>query len=223
MAFVVKDRVRVATAGTGTGTITLGSAVQNAARGYYRTFAAAGVANGDTVPYLIEDGANWETGIGTYASAGPVLTRTAVINNSAGTTSPISLSGAAEVGIVLTEQVLGLLLRNDLEGQSISGGASVVSKELVTGGNLSGVTLVVTPAARSFQHGNNNGGFIWNPPTVAGACMVDITNVSGAGAITLGSWTAIDGDAFDTTVGSKFRCHVSLGNAGSYLTVKKLI
>lgn len=103
MAFVVKDRVRVSTASAGTGAVTLGAAVQNAAKGYYRTFAAAGVANGDTVPYLIEDGANWETGIGTYASSGAVLTRTTIVNNSAGTTAPISLSGAAEVAIGLTE------------------------------------------------------------------------------------------------------------------------
>ncbi|MCX5518432.1 hypothetical protein OSH10_08290 [Kaistia defluvii] len=109
MAFVLKDRVRVNSATTGTGAIALGAAVANAAKGYYRTFAAAGVANGDTVPYLIEDGANWETGIGTYASAGTVLARTAVINNSAGTTAPINLSGSAEVAIVLTEACIATL------------------------------------------------------------------------------------------------------------------
>lgn len=103
MAFVVKDRVRVSTATTGTGTVTLGAAVQNAAKGYYRTFAAAGVANGDTVPYLIEDAANWEIGIGTYVSTGTQLQRTTVLSNSAGTTSAISLSGAAEVALVMTE------------------------------------------------------------------------------------------------------------------------
>lgn len=108
MAFVIKDRVRVKSATIGTGPIALGLAVQSVAKGYYRTFGDAGVANGDTVPYLIEDGANWETGIGTYAVSGSVLSRTTVINNSAGSTLPISLSGSAEVAIVLTEAVMAM-------------------------------------------------------------------------------------------------------------------
>jgi len=202
MAFVVKDRVRVSTASTGTGAITLGAALQNAAKGYYRTFAAAGVANGDTVPYLIEDGANWETGIGTYASSGTVLTRTTVINNSAGTTSPINLSGSAEVAIVLTEAVMNLLLRNDLKGQSISGGANIV---LPTTQNLSGQTITLDSANGPIQPISNNGAGSLVPGSGYGDGIVEIINAAGAGAITTTGFV-VKGDSFDTTATSKFLC-----------------
>jgi len=202
MAFVLKDRVRMTTATTGTGAVTLGAAVANAAKGYYRTFAAAGVANGDTVPYLIEDGANWETGIGTYATSGTVLTRTTVINNSAGTTSPISLSGSAEVAIVITEQVMGLLLRNDLEDQLLAGGARVTVKDL---GNLSGATITPDPGDRPIQKITNNGAGTIAPGSNAGTYLLQVINTTGAGAITTTGWT-VKGDSFDTTTTSKFLC-----------------
>lgn len=202
MAFVMKDRVRVKSATTGTGAIALGAAVQDPARGYYRAFATAGVADGDTVPYMIEDGASWETGIGTYASSGAVLTRTTVINNSAGTTSPISLSGSAEVAIVVTEQVMGLLLRNDLEDQLISGGANVTVKDL---GNLAGTTKTPDAGDRPIQKITNNGAGTITPGSSPGTYLLQIINASGAGSITTTGWT-VKGDSFDTTAASKFLC-----------------
>lgn len=83
---------RVITATVGAGTITLGAAVQG-----FLTFAGAGVQNGDVVPYAIRDGANSETGIGTYSSAGLTLTRTVRKSTNGG--SAVSLSGDAEVFI----------------------------------------------------------------------------------------------------------------------------
>lgn len=83
------NRVRVTTASTGTGTVTLGAAITK-----YQTFAAAGAANGDVASYAIEDGAAWEVGIGTYASAGPSLSRTLLASS---TGSLLNLSGSAEV------------------------------------------------------------------------------------------------------------------------------
>lgn len=96
---LIANRAKVATATTGTGTITLGSAVSG-----YQTFAAAGIADANIVHYVIEDGAAWEIGTGTYSSTGPTLTRTLL---SSSTGSLISLSGSASVFIDATAEHIG--------------------------------------------------------------------------------------------------------------------
>ena len=93
------NRARMTTATTGTGTVTLGSAVTG-----YASFAEAGAVNATVYSYCIEDGDDFEIGVGTYTSSGTTFSRDTVtlskISGTAGTTK-INLSGTAEIFITL--------------------------------------------------------------------------------------------------------------------------
>jgi len=82
----------MSTSTTGTGTITLGSAVSG-----FQTFAAAGITNGQTVRYTIEEGVAFEIGTGVYTSSGTTLTRN--VAESSNSDNALNLSGSAEVFI----------------------------------------------------------------------------------------------------------------------------
>ena len=77
MTVILADRVRETTAVVGTGPATLLGAVVG-----YQSFSVVGNAN--LCYYTIADqaGANWEVGIGTYATSGSTLTRTTILASS---------------------------------------------------------------------------------------------------------------------------------------------
>ena len=93
------NRVKVSTSTTGSGTITLGSAESG-----YQTFASAGVTDGQTVRYVIEDGNDWEIGTGVYTASGTTLSRT--VTESSNADAAINLSGEAVVMITVASQDL---------------------------------------------------------------------------------------------------------------------
>lgn len=81
-----------------------------------------------------------------------------------------------------------------------------------------------TPA---FADGNvrrylNNGAHTLAPPTGEGTMVIQITNDSGAGAITTSGFTKKTGDAFTTTNGHDFLCNIQVVNGFSLLHVTAL-
>ena len=109
----------MSTSTTGTGTITLGSASTG-----YQTFANAGITNGQTVRYAIEDGSNFEIGSGTYTASGTTLTRS--VTESSNSDNAISLSGTAVVFVTAT---VADIFIND-------GASALTTTGLITSGTL---------------------------------------------------------------------------------------
>lgn len=74
----------------------------------YQGLAAAGAVNGASYSYRAEsaDLSQWEVGIGVYNSGTGVLTRAAILFNSAGTTAKINFSAAPQIAIVALKEDL---------------------------------------------------------------------------------------------------------------------
>jgi hypothetical protein len=97
------NRAKMSTATTGTGTITLGSAKDG-----YQSFTSAGVGDGETVRYVVEDGSAWEIGSGVYTASGTTLSRTVSESSNAG--AAINLSGQATVFLTILAEDLDVSL-----------------------------------------------------------------------------------------------------------------
>ena len=86
------DRIGFETASTGTGAIVAGSALEG-----MRTFAQAGAVDGQSVRYLIEQGAAWELVEGVLSASATTISRANTLSSS-NSGSPINLaSGGAQV------------------------------------------------------------------------------------------------------------------------------
>jgi hypothetical protein len=131
MAIVLGNRAKMSTSTTGTGTITLGSALSG-----YQTFAQAGITNGQTVRYAIEDGTNFEIGSGVYTSSGTTLTRS--VTESSNSDSAITLSGSAEVFVTAT--VADLFINDGASNLTTTGVGTFASLDISGDVDVDGTT-----------------------------------------------------------------------------------
>jgi hypothetical protein len=127
------NRAKVSTATTGTGTITLGSAESG-----YQSFADAGVADGDVVRYVIEDGTDWEIGTGTYTASGTTLSRT--VAESSNADAALNLTGSAVVYVSAAAEDIPPVLELYAENSDTSYG----SAPLATGSNAVAIGRTTT-------------------------------------------------------------------------------
>lgn len=99
MPLIIADRVRETSTTTGTGSYTLAGAVAG-----FRAFAAV-CANADTAYYVATGGADWEVGLGTWATGG-TLARTAILASSNGGAAVNWGAGTRDVFLTAPAQLL---------------------------------------------------------------------------------------------------------------------
>jgi hypothetical protein len=131
MAFVYANRVKVATATSGTGTLSLGAAAAG-----YQSFLDGGLADGDTVRYLIVDGNEWEIGTGTFAMAGPTLARS--VEESSQSNNLINLTGAGAfvMAIASKDDFDEIAAKAPLASPTFTGTVSVPASNFTVGASL---------------------------------------------------------------------------------------
>lgn len=164
-------------ASSGTGTVTLGGAITG-----YQSFSAAGVADGDVVSYVIEDGTNWEIGTGTYTASGTTLARTTIIASS----NSGSAITATVNGTVFSAFLVSDLLLNSTANQ-FTAQQNFVEVALTDGASISW-NLNTQQAARVTLGGNRT---LANPTNqVAGGTYILRVIQDGTGSRTLGYGSA---------------------------------
>ncbi len=92
------NRAKMTVASGGAGTLTLGTAPDG-----YQTFTASGVSTGDYIRYAIEDGSNWEVGLGYYNATGPTLARN-TIHESSNSGNAITCSSDAVIFVTMSAE-----------------------------------------------------------------------------------------------------------------------
>ena len=162
MAFITADRVKDTSTTTGTGNIT----VSGSAPLGYRTFSTV-LSVGDTFYYCVQGqaSAEWEIGIGTYASTNQ-FARTTVLSSSASGSAVSFSSGTKNVFITLAASKTLQLGPSD--------GPTAGSVPYGTGS-----TLAYTAAGISGQVLTSNGSSAPTWTSVSGTGTVTSVNVSG--------------------------------------------
>lgn len=148
MALVLSDRVQETTTSPGTGSATLNGAVTG-----YQAFSAT-MSNSDTCYYTIADqgGANWEVGIGTYASSGNQLQRTTVLSSSNGGSLTNFSSGTQAIFITYPAE----------KSVNLNGNGNVSALGNVSSGTWQGTTVAVLYGGTGVTTSTGTGSVVLN-------------------------------------------------------------
>ncbi len=130
-------------------------------------------------------------------------------------TSTTKLSTPANVSQAIN--VLGDARFVQLSGSPLTGGFTASND---ADGSFSSGTFTPTPVGGNFKSISNAGAFTFAAPSVAGVytLVVEITNVTGAGAITFTGFSKVNGTT-TTTVGNRFQVFITKTLNGSTATV----
>ena len=93
------NRVKFATSSLGTADIAIGNPLSG-----FQGLVSAGASDGDELYYVIEEGANWEIGLGTFDEASNTLTRNPSESSNSG--EKINLFGKAIVYLAAVAELL---------------------------------------------------------------------------------------------------------------------
>lgn len=203
---------RMSTATTGTGTITLGSAVTG-----FITFTAAGIADGDTVTYAIQDGSASEIGRGVYTASGTTLTRSVLKSTNSG--SAINLSGQAQIFITpaaedFFQNAAGTSTDNAVARWDGTGGNTLQNSAVtVADTGATTITAAVASALAVGRQGATDPVLSVDASTASVATGLKITGAAAAGGVAVAAISSGTNEAM--TINAKGSGTITIGNSST--------